>query len=226
MLFRSACKFPSHDTAPARKDILVPIHFAQKDKILSRLEIEPDLNSKKAITLPILSTELTGFTYDATRNLQATQSIITNTGGFLTTPVPFIINLDLHVMAHNLEDAFQIVEQIIPFFKPDLTVKFYKDTGQPVEYSFILNNMSQTLDYEGEMANRRIIIYTLSFTVRVPFYGPVLNDKSPVIKKVIIDTYVKDSDHPSHITQSIEVDPFYAEEDDPFELKKYCVELL
>lgn len=65
---------------PDRKDILVPIHFAQKDKILSRLEIEPDVNSKKAITLPILSAELTGFTYDAARNLQATQTIVTNTG--------------------------------------------------------------------------------------------------------------------------------------------------
>lgn len=129
-------------------------------------------------------------------------------------------------MAHNLEDAFQIVEQIIPFFKPDLTIKFFKDSGQPVEYSFILNNLSQALDYEGEMSNRRIIIYTLSFTVRVPFYGPVLNDKSPVIKKVIIDTHVQDLDHPSHITQSIEVDPLYANEDDPFELKKYCVEIL
>ena len=47
----------------------VPLAYGPKQKFLARLEGHPELNKKVAITLPRLSFELTGISYDSGRKL-------------------------------------------------------------------------------------------------------------------------------------------------------------
>jgi hypothetical protein len=53
--------------------IKVPLAYGPTQKFLARLEQSPDLNKPVQITLPRMSFEFTGLTYDASRKLSTTQ---------------------------------------------------------------------------------------------------------------------------------------------------------
>jgi hypothetical protein len=50
-----------------------------------------------------------------------------------------------------------------------------------------LDTVSFEDNYEGDFDDRRTIIWTLSFTMKLNFYGPV--NKQGVIRKVVASTY-------------------------------------
>ena len=70
----------------------VPLAYGPRQKFLARITEQPDLNKKVAITLPRLSFEMTGVSYDATRKLGAvTKSLKAKDSGTVTkqfVPVP------------------------------------------------------------------------------------------------------------------------------------------
>ena len=49
----------------------------------------------------------------------------------------------------------------------------------------ILNGISFDDQYDGDFNSRRVLIYTLDFTMKMSFYGPVAESK--VIRKINID---------------------------------------
>ena len=93
-------------------------------------------------------------------------------------------------MAKNQEDALQIVEQILPFFTPayTLTINAVPDMNIKDDFPLILDGLSYEDDYEGDFATRRSIIYTMTFTAKVNFYGPV--SEQGVIKTVVADAFL------------------------------------
>lgn len=160
----------------------VPLSYAPKRNFLQRLAENPDLdnNTKVAIKLPRMSFEIINFDYDPQRQLQKNNSI-NRVGSSLNqrtkfySPVPYNINFQLNVYAKSHDDALQIVEQILPRFNPQysLTIKPIADFPTIVEDTpIILNGVNFSDDYEGDMAQRRTIIYTLDFTMKINFYGP------------------------------------------------------
>ena len=174
----------------------VPLAYGPKQKWLSRLTEDPNLNKKVAVTLPRIGFEISGITYDPTRKLQKTIKVkkvedgIDNEqvkSGFM--PVPYNINFELYVLSKNSDDALQIVEQILPFFQPDYTVTMKEIPELDIirDVPIILNSVGYEDDYEGSFTSRRSIIYTLSFTAKYYMYGPVT--ASNVIRKVQVDQY-------------------------------------
>ena len=53
--------------------IRVPLAYGPTQKFLARLEQSPDLNKPTAMTLPRMSFEFTGLTYDGSRKVTTTQ---------------------------------------------------------------------------------------------------------------------------------------------------------
>ena len=53
----------------------VPLAYGPIGKFLARLEQSPNLNKSVAMTLPRMSFEFTGLTYDPTRKVTTTQQI-------------------------------------------------------------------------------------------------------------------------------------------------------
>ncbi len=53
--------------------VRVPLAYGPTQKFLARLTQTPDLNKATAITLPRMSFEFTGLTYDPTRKVTTTQ---------------------------------------------------------------------------------------------------------------------------------------------------------
>ena len=170
--------------------IAVPIAQAPKEKWIVRIDSDPNLDQHTYTTLPMLSFEITGISYDASRKINRLNKISCpgpNGMSFVYAPVPYNIDINLYVLTKTQEDAFQIVEQILPFFTPEFTlgIKTVDELNVVTDVPIILNSVTQQDDYDGDFQTRRFITYTLSFTLKLNMYGPV--NESGVITKVIVD---------------------------------------
>lgn len=181
--------------------IKVPLSYAPKRKYMERLLENPDLDqdTKVAIKLPRMSFEITSMAYDPTRQLAKINNInmaSTNTSRTkFYAPTPYNIQFQLNIYTKSQDDALQVVEQIIPFFSPqyNITIKPLADFPTIKEdVPVVLNSITFTDDYEGAMEQRRTIIYTLDFEMKINFYGPTSSAK--IIREVNTDVYTIGSD--------------------------------
>lgn len=177
--------------------IKVPLSYGPKRKFLDRLRENPDLdsNTKVAIKLPRMSFEITSIQYDASRQLQKSNNFTQGGTGYgnrnkFSSFVPYNVGFQLNIYAKNQDDALQIVEQILPTFNPQyaLTMKpfaDYPDVKEDVPIALV--GVDFTDDYESPLETRRTIIYTLSFDMRVNFYGAIADSK--VVRSAITNIY-------------------------------------
>ena len=202
----------------------VPLAYGPKQKFLVRLDQDANLDSKVAITLPRLGFEIQNLTYDATRKLNRVQKfkkVKSSNSSQLDSqfmPVPYNLDFELYAMAKQSDDALQIVEQILPYFQPDYTVTIndMADMGIKRDVPIVLNSISYEDSYRGDFAERRAIIYTLTFTAKFYLYGPVTSDK--VIKTVQVDQYADLPERSPTREQrySVSPSPITADADDDF----------
>ncbi|NHK40065.1 tail sheath stabilizer and completion protein [Thermus thermophilus] len=201
----------------------VPLAYGPKQKFLARLDQNPDPTNKRVqITLPRISFEINGITYDSSRKVSPTQKIKfakdTDENKNVFMPVPYNLSFELAIISKNQEDGLQILEQILPFFQPhyNLSVKLLPDVGETKDVPVTLTSVDYEDTYEGDFSARRAIIYTLQFTVKTYLYGPITDSKT--IKKVITDMYtdVNTSSAPREVRYTIQPDPLTADADDDF----------
>jgi hypothetical protein len=171
----------------------VPLSYAPKDKVLARLDQSRETDKNRpAINLPRMSFEMLGLVYAPDRKFNS----LNQTTGYSTdlnklksvySPIPYDLNFELYIYVKNAEDGLQIVEQILPFFKPDLTlsVNVLPAVGIKHDTAFVLNSITSSDTYEGDFMNRRAIVWTLSFTVKVYMYGPV-SSGTDIIKQALV----------------------------------------
>jgi hypothetical protein len=174
--------------------IKVPLAYGPTQKFLARLNQSPNLNKPIQITLPRMSFEFTGLTYDATRKSTTTQYFTAKsaTDGTETKkaylPVPYNMQFELSIMSKLNDDALQIVEQILPYFQPayTMTVDLIDTINEKRDIPVILENITMQDDYEGDFTTRRVLIYTLRFTAKTYIFGPVSSATKDIIKKASI----------------------------------------
>jgi len=182
-----------------QENFLVPIVYGGKEKYVSRLEGDPNLDKKVQITLPIMSFEMTNMSYDASRKLNTNMkktSYNGDTGATLAVynPVPFDFDFSLVVYVRNIEDGAQLMEKILPYFTPDYTVNvnLIPEMGVIKQLPVILKSVSNENDYEGDYESKvRSVIWTLNFTVKGYLYGAVSQPK--IIRTAITNIYDDDS---------------------------------
>ena len=173
----------------------VPLAYGPIQKFLARLEQTPDLKGAQTITLPRISFEFNGLSYDPTRKVTQTQTFISaptdskNTAKKVYMPVPYNMSFELNILAKLNDDALQIVEQILPYFQPsyNLTINMISSIGEKRDVPIVMDSVSFTDDYEGDFSERRALIYTLPFTAKTYLFGPVPTTSTGLIKKATID---------------------------------------
>lgn len=175
--------------------IKVPIAYGPIQKFLSRLDEKPDPRNRVAITLPRMSFEMTGIQYDASRKVSTIQTFQANKSGTgpvqVYMPAPYNIGIQLSIITKYQDDMLQIIEQILPYFQPQLnvTVDLVNSIGEKRDIPIILESISMSDDYEGDYSTRRSLVYTLNFTAKTAIFGAITDNKSPLIKKVQVDYY-------------------------------------
>jgi hypothetical protein len=158
---------------------VIPISYASKELYVKRLQEDPDLDKKVQMSLPRFSFEMTGFSYDADRKQNTNiknYSLKDHSPISQYNPVPYNFDFSLYLYTRNIEDATQALEHIISYFTPDYTIKLnlIPEMGIIKEIPILLNDVTQDIQYEGDMNNdTRVIIWTLNFTVKGFIFGAV-----------------------------------------------------
>jgi hypothetical protein len=98
----------------------------------------------------------------------------------------------LSIYAKSQDDGLQVVEQILPYFTPQYTVsvKPFSDIPSLTEdMPITIQSVSLEDNYEGAIGDRRTIVYTLDFEVKMNLHGPVNEGK--IIRDVKSNLYLQ-----------------------------------
>lgn len=162
--------------------------FADGEKYVKRLEGDPDLNKKIQIVLPRIAYEFNGFRYDTSRKLNTNnKNYAPSTDAdkifYQYNPVPYDFDFTVTVYTRTVEDGNQIIEQIIPYFTPDFTLKvnLVPEMGISRNIPIILNYAEPSIDSDGLFNSEvRSVYWTLKFTAKGYIFGAIKD--GPVIK--------------------------------------------
>ena len=174
----------------------VPIAYGPKQKFLTRIRQDPNIDRQVAIQLPRMGFEMTSLTYDPIRKLNSVGKIIgrpANTEGRNTlrkmfNPVPYNMDFQLFVFVDNAEDGTQILEQILPFFTPEfnVTINAVSELGIKLDVPISFNSASLEDTFDGEFTARRTLIWTLDFFMK-GFLYPDIKGGGKIVKSVQVD---------------------------------------
>ena len=210
-------KDPKRKDKDALESYKVPCLYGPYQKYLAMIASEPTpARQEMQISLPRISFEIKGLTYDGSRKLVPTQfakSVPTadkepagnpvQYSQYL--PVPYTLDIELAVIAKNQDDGLQIIEQILPNFHPSLNVsiEIIDETHEERDIAIVLNGIGYTDDYEGDYTQRRTLVWTLNFSVKTYLFGPV--DVQKDIRKIILDYRADIIKRPAELRYSAEV---------------------
>ena len=171
----------------------IPILYAPKEKYYARLQSDPDLQRELQVSLPRLSFEMTGLTYDATRKqnslLKAAAANTSTKATMQYIGVPYDLSFELNLYTRNIDDGAHVVEQILPYFNPDYTIttNLIPEIGFERDIPIILKSVRNNIEHEGNFDAIRFVTWTLEFTMKVHFFGPVSTPK--IIRKIDTNIY-------------------------------------
>ena len=175
------------------KSIKVPIIYASKQHFIAKKrEADLDKNIKTNITLPSISFELASLTYDPSRQLNALhyKTKINDVNPDLKdkrwNPIPYIYNFNLSIHVSKTEDGLQIIEQILPWFTPELNVSI-KMVDETIDVPIALNDISFEDNWEEGFDNNRLVQWNLSFEAKGLFYKPSITPQK--INIILVDLH-------------------------------------
>ena len=180
--------------------IKVPLGYGPKQKWILSTQTTTDDRRVVSTKVPRMGFALTGLAYDSVRKLNTIgRNIAANTSssGSVNSqynPVPYNFDFELFILVNNAEDGTQILEQILPYFAPQftVTVNTIPSMGIKTDVPIILNSASQSDEYEGDLATRRTIIWTLSFLMKGMIYPDVKTGS--VIKEIVVNFRIPGDD--------------------------------
>ena len=219
------------DTGKKLKSYEVPIEYAPKNKWLNRIREQNDLTSQQVkMTLPRIAFEMTDIQYAPARKIgvNGTYAIgtINGTRGKIYPPTPYDMIFNLYVITKDQNDSLQILEQIVPYFQPYMTInyeilpefKIFKDVP-------ITLQAYQTRDaFEGSPEDVRTVETQFTFAAQMDFFGPMILN-SAIIKDIVLkfgETY----NLPTHTTVEIKVNPLTANKTDTYNIVETKVEII
>ena len=215
------------------KVIPVPLSYGPIHRYIAMAR-KKDLDSPKTRgLLPRMSFEIASMTFDPERNAPKNQRLKKAVAGDETTvastysPAPWNISFELGIITKNSEDAIQIIEQIVPFFKPAFSVTLTEGgaLGIAKDIPIILESVDKTDSYEGDLEGPiREIIYTITFLMKGFLYQSI--GTSSVIRDVTANVSfdVDDLEDPAAWVYNVVPNPTDADLTETFEYTETIVE--
>lgn len=158
------------------KLISVPIHYGHPDRVVS--SIISDNTQNAPLRLPCMSAYIRNLRWDPTRvhgtGIEHRTSYVP-LGGITPDdikvvhrrmPVPYTIEMELGILASNTDQHFQMLEQILPLFEPQLQIQLTDSLYDHTRISSVLlTNMQIDSAYPVGTKNR-VVQSTLNFDVQ------------------------------------------------------------
>lgn len=167
------------DSGDVVKIIDVPI-ITHNYKNLSEFIINTSKVKESRHQVPIMGLRINGITRDADRITQ--QKFVRNVydkdrDKYLhdRRPSNWVINYTLSVFTENIEDFMQLIENIVTYFDPTLTVAIKEFEKVNIERDIIVNMASASLEIADEVAREEYQSYTMDIPLEAHavFYPPL-----------------------------------------------------
>lgn len=188
----------------------VPVNYASKERFVSKLlSREHDITTATVARveniLPRIRLSLVNVMYNAERHTNVqnrkSQTTINNTRPKLNTqfnPTPIDFYFELGVYTRTEDDAFQIVEQILPYFQPQFVCKIKEIDENEITVDRTIPIVIETVqideDLEGDASSRRRIEWIMSLKLSGWLYPPS-NELFGIIRTI----YLNFNDEPSEL---------------------------
>lgn len=172
------------------KFLPVPISYGPRVKWLEaqkQFKREEEMFEK---LLPRLSYEIVAMMYDPDRKITNKQTMVRTPDSLglprqkVHVPTPYNLDFTLYITTKNLNDGWQIIEQILPFFTPAYTVRVRNfpvdnDSDTPIptnvyDMPFTLMATTWADDWTGDVGDRRLVEWTLEFQAKIYMFGPAV----------------------------------------------------
>lgn len=162
--------------------INVPISYSSKEKFYKRITEDPNLANQTQINLPRLAFEMSGMTYDPLRKTSNHNNIFYGTSASAVSRVkiaPYNFDFNVHLFVRNVEEGYQIIEQILPYFTPDysITMDFIETGDLKLDVPIVFNGVTYDDTYDGDAQTTRVLIWSLNFTMKAYIVGPARDTK-------------------------------------------------
>ena len=161
--------------------VAVPINYSGVPKHLVAKTNDDERNMIDR-QLPAMAYNISSFNYDSVKKLSNEKIIICCEQPDGTTPssvgsaAPWVIGFQLRIKAKTLNETFQIIEQIIPYFTPKISVniKDFEELFGDCKYSrsdITLVGFDISNEYEGSFEDKRELESVMDFTMTIPYWG-------------------------------------------------------
>ena len=176
---------------------LVPISYSAKETYELWLDEKlrrDDGNTEINIKLPRLSFEMTGLSVNTQRGMNTNIPIygrsISANGRTVksNTPISYQFDYNLTIWAKNMDDSIQILDQILPMFTPEISIKLRESIRLNIinDVKIVLNSISKNDNFQTVLENR-ILSWELSFSVFADIM-PVNTEEMSIVETVMMDT--------------------------------------
>jgi hypothetical protein len=179
-----------NDTTGVEEKYKVPITFSSKEKFLRRLEQNSSIsdNVKTQINLPYLSFDINGIVYDNNRKrnkLRVASTSETDEETAETTTyktfaeTPISVSMNLYFYTRNLDEIFQIIEQVSSYFNPEFNIRLnFNEIHKNINVPISMRDIKILDDHEGSFGSKRTTIGTINFAVSSYLFGEIKSGSS------------------------------------------------
>ena len=175
---------------------LVPIAYSAKEAYALWMDETmrmPDASSEINVKLPRMSFEMTGLAMSPDRGMNVNLPVhgrrVSPSGRVVKSrsPIAYSFEFTLSVWTKTMDDSIQILDQILPMFAPEVSVKMKESFGINLvnDVKIVLSSVSKGDTYQTPL-EARIINWDLSFTVFANILPPKTDEMS-VVQDVIAD---------------------------------------
>ncbi len=193
----------------ASKYIRPPIHFGHREKFLDvlRSATQTSPNNNTALidinnVLPRASLNVFGFNFDGERKFNKFHKVravdpddVTGSLERIMVPVPYSLDLELSILCKYLDDQYQIIEELLPYFSPTLSldINVLGPNFKPDSVGFnMVSVVPGGSDTDFGIMDDRLFETIISFTAKCNYY--YIRRDSERIRNMVLTLNIKEQD--------------------------------
>lgn len=202
------------DASGESRLVSVPIQYGSRDQVVAAIYAGD--TSNKMIQLPMMSFYMTGLELAPERRKGVG---LTHRRPFMDInepfpenlrvaerymPIPYNMTVDLYLYVSNTDQLHQVLEQVLMLFDPILMIQTTDETFDWTKLTYVeLVNITNEENFPPG-ADRRVIQWTLSFTVPI-WITPPMDIKQTVVERIRLQIW--DADNLTLNEFSVDGDP-------------------
>ncbi len=159
----------------------------QRTKWGARADMNDNYLFEISRTLPMMSIGEFKLSRNISKQHNKQETMTTPVGGFIATPVSYRLETTLGIYTNLLDDNYQLVEQILPYFAPSYNVNVnIPNVSENESIPVYMDSISETMPVEMDDSTKRLIITELGFHMDINYYPDKTTDADTYTKELIV----------------------------------------